>query len=175
MKNIFFFLTILFLGVEVFCQTTPQKIGYVDSEVILQQLPEAIKAQGEIDAMIADWNNKVDSMSQALQQAYADYQKQEATMPEAKKKEQQQKLLKMQQDIEEFRREKFAQGTGEIYKKQEQLLKPVKEKVFKGIEVVAKEEGMHFVFDKTGEILLLYADSAFDITFKVLDKLKRGK
>lgn len=152
-----------------------QKIGYVDSEVILKQLPEAIKAQGELDALIQKWNTQVDSMTMVLQKAYADYQKQEATMTEPKKREIQQTLLAKQQEIEEFRRGKFAQGSGEIFQKQEELLKPVKEKVMKMIEVVAKEEGMNFVFDKTGDILLLYADTAFDITFKVLDSLKRGK
>ena len=45
----------------------------------------------------------------------------------------------------------------------------------KGIQEVAKEEGMNFVFDKAGDVLLLYADAQYDITYKVLDKLKRGK
>jgi outer membrane protein len=50
----------------------------------------------------------------------------------------------------------------------------VKKKIYAAIEKVAKEEGMQFIFDKSGDILLLYADEAFDITFKVLDSLKRG-
>lgn len=175
MKNFSLLIVFLLLGGSlVFAQST-QKTGYVDSEVILKQVPEAIKAQGELDALINRWNTQVDSMSQNLQQAYADYQKQGANMPEAKRKETEQKLVMQQQTIEEFRRSKFAQGTGEIYSKQEQLLKPVKEKIFAAIETVAKDEGMSFIFDKSGDILLLYADSAYDITFKVLDKLKRGK
>jgi len=159
---------------SVLAQTT-QKTGYVDSETILKQFPEAIKAQGELDNLIEKWNNQIDSMTYNFQQAYQNYQKQAGNMKEDKKTEEQQKLVQQQQMIEEYKRSKFAQGTGEIYKKQEELLKPVKEKIFKTIEIVAKEENMQFVFDKTGEILLLYADPAFDITYKVLDKLKRGK
>jgi len=172
-KYLFLIAAVVFATVS-FAQTSI-KIGYVDSEVILKQLPEAIKAQGELDALINKWNDQIDSMGMALQQAYGDYQKQANTMPEAKKQEAQQKLVTQQQMVEEFRRSKFAQGTGEIYKKQEELLKPVKDKIFATIEVIAKEEAMQFVFDKSGDILLLYADSAFDITFKVLDRLKRGK
>lgn len=163
------------MTVPAMSQVVTMKIGYVDSETILKQLPEAIKAQGDLDALIEKWNGAVDSMSVALQSEFADYQKQQANMPEAKKQEVQQRLVKKQQDIEEYRRSKFAQGTGEIYRRQEELLKPVKEKTFKMIEVVAKEEGMQFVFDKAGDILLLYADPLYDITYKVLDKLKRGK
>jgi len=169
------FAVTVMLTVPAYSQTAPLKIGYVDSEIILKQLPEAIKAQGQLDALIEKWNASVDSMSTVLQSEYADYQKQQANMPDQKKAEVQQKLIKKQQDIEEFRRSKFAQGTGEVYRKQEELLKPVKEKTFKTIETVAKEEGMAFVFDKAGEILLLYADASYDITYKVLDKLKRGK
>ena len=80
----------------------------------------------------------------------------------------------MEQKIVDFRRKKFSQPDGEIYVKQEQIFEPVKTKIYAAIEKVAKEEGMKFVFDKSGDILLLYADSAFDITFKVLDQLKRG-
>ncbi len=175
MKKLSVILAFMLLGGSlVFAQST-QKTGYVDSEVILKQVPEAIKAQGELDALIGRWNAQVDSMSQSLQQEYGDYQKQAANMPEAKRKETEQKLVLQQQTIEEFRRSKFAQGTGEIYGKQEQLLKPVKEKIFAAIESVAKDEGMSFIFDKSGDILLLYADASYDITFKVLDKLKRGK
>lgn len=129
------------MTVPAMSQVVTMKIGYVDSETILKQLPEAIKAQGDLDALIEKWNGAVDSMSVALQSEFADYQKQQANMPEAKKQEVQQRLVKKQQDIEEYRRSKFAQGTGEIYRRQEELLKPVKEKTFKMIEVVAKEEG----------------------------------
>jgi len=173
-KKYLFILTLVFLTTASFAQTS-LKIGYVDSEVILKQLPEAIKAQGELDALINKWKDQIDSMGMALQTAYADYQKQMNTMPEAKKQEAQQKLVAQEQIVEEFRRSKFAQGTGEIYKKQEELLKPVKDKIFATIEIIAKEESMQFVFDKSGDIILLYADSAFDITYKVLDRLKRGK
>jgi len=150
------------------------KLGYVDSEVILTQFSESIKAQGDLDAFTNKLTTQLDSMTMVYQQSIADYQKQAETMNDAKKNEAQQKIVKMEQDIMEFRRAKFTQGTGEVYKKQEELFSPVKAKIYAAIEKVAKEESMQFVFDKSGDILLLYADSAFDITFKVLDRLKRG-
>ena len=64
---------------------------------------------------------------------------------------------------------------GEYYQKQDQVMKPIKEKIFKAIDSVSKEEAMQFVFDKAGDVILLKADSQFDITYKVLDLLKRGK
>lgn len=170
------YLVILFvlLSSAVFAQTT-QKIGYVDSQIILTQLPEAIKAQSDLDALTKLWSDQLDSMTLAYQQLLTDYQKQAATMNDEQKLSKQQELIAMEQKILGFRNQKFGQPNGEIYQKQESIFDPVKKKIYAGIEQVAKGEGMQFVFDKSGDIVLLYADSAFDITFKVLDNLKRGK
>jgi outer membrane protein len=160
-------------GVSTFTNAQA-KLGYVDSEVILTQFSESIKAQGDLDAFTNKLSARLDSMTLGYQQSIADYQKQAETMNEAKKTEAQQKIVKLEQDIRDFQRAKFQQGSGEVYKKQEELFTPVKAKIYAAIEKVAKEEAMQFVFDKSGDIILLYADSAFDITFKVLDSLKRG-
>lgn len=173
MKSYILVLAFLVTGFTSFAQTQV-KIGYVDSEVILTQFSESIKAQGDLDALTNKLSAKLDSMTLAYQQSIADYQKQAETMTDAKKTEVQQRIVKMEQDIMDFRRAKFTQGTGEVYKKQEELFAPIKAKIYASIEKVAKDENMQFVFDKSGDILLLYADSAFDITFKVLDSLKRG-
>ncbi len=173
-KYILIIAVLLLTGSNLFSQA-PQKIGFVDSQIIFAQFPEAIKAQGDLDAIIGKWNSTIDSMTQVYQQKIADYQKQSTTMTEAKKQEFQKKIVELEQTIVDFRKEKFTQGTGEVYQKQEQLIKPVKEKIFKAIGEIAKEENMQFVFDKTGDVVLLYADTAFDVTYKVLDKLKRGK
>ena len=172
-KNFLLVLTLILTVNSFLAAQSPLKLGYVDSQVILSQYSEAIKAQGELDALTNRWSSQVDSMTLAYQQALADYQKQANTMPEDKKLEAQKTLIAQEQSIIDFRRLKFGQN-GEIYQKQEVIFNPVKQKIYTAIEQVAKTESMQFVFDKSGDILLLYADSAFDITFQVLDKLKRG-
>ena len=172
MKKYFIFL--LLISVMTGFAQTPQKIGYVDSQIILTQLPEAIKAQSDLDALTNQWSNQLDSMKLALQQQYADVQKQLATMTEEQKQLKQKELIDKEQQIYQFQNQKFGQQNGEIYLKQETIFEPVKKKIYAAIEKVAKDEGMQFIFDKSGDILLLYADEAFDITFKVLDSLKRG-
>ncbi len=158
-------------------QTQPfqLKVGYVDSETILAQYPAAIKAKSDLEALVAKWRQEVDSMTADLQQAYAEFQKQAQTMTPDKQKEAQQKLVEKDQKIQQFREQKFSQPNGEYFVRQDQLMAPVKEKVFDAIEQIAKEEGMHYVLDKAGDVVVLYADPQFDITFKVLDLLKRGK
>lgn len=162
----------LLFTVATFAQT--QKIGWVNSETILQQYAPAIKAQSDLDAMTSAWTKSIDSMATGLQTDYAAAQKQFTSMTPDKQREVQQELVQKEQYIQQFRQQKFGQPNGEIFIKQEQLLKPIKEQILKAIDAVRKAEGMNFVFDKTGEVLLLFADPQFDITNVVLDKLKRG-
>ena len=173
-KNLLILSILLLSCGFVFGQEAPQKIGYVDSQVILTQLPEAIKAQGQLDALTNKWTTQLDSMNKDLQQSYENYQKQANTMTETKKTAAQQDLVEKQQTMENFRKDKFAQQTGEIYKKNEEIFAPVKKKIFNAIEEIAKKEGMKFVFDKAGDVVLLYADPSFDLTYQILDMLKRG-
>lgn len=171
-KMLFISVCLLLAGTSAFAQG--EKMGYVDSQIILTQYPAAIKAQGDLDAITNLWSAQLDSMTLAYQQSLGDYQKQVNTMTEEQQLASQQKIVGMEQKIMEFRRNKFSQPDGEIFKKQEEIFAPIKAKIYTAIEKVAMEEGMKFVFDKSGDILLLYADANFDVTFKVLDKLKRG-
>ena len=173
MKKYFLIISFLLFAINVmFAQT--QKFGYVDSQVILTQFPASIKAQGDLDAITNLWLAQIDSMSLGYQQGLADYQKQAGTMTDAQKQVKQQELIAMEKSILAFRNQKFNQQGGEIFLKQEEIFEPVKQKIYAAIEQVAKDEAMQFVLDKSGDIILLYADAAFDITFKVLDKLRIG-
>jgi len=171
-KNVLFTL-ILFSSISLFGQA--QKIGFVDSQVILSQYAPAIKAQSDLDALAAKWTASRDSMVQALQADYGNYEQQKAMMTPDKQREteQEQTLVRNQQQIQAFEQQKFAQPNGELFQKNEEMLKPIKEKVIATIEEIAKEEGMKFMFDKTGDVLLLYADVEYDMTFKVLDRLRK--
>jgi outer membrane protein len=172
------FILLILSAVSLFAQnqqTFSLKVGYVDSEIIMTQFSEAIKAKSDLDGLVAKWRKEADSMTTVLQTAYNDYQKQSSTMKPEQQREAQIKIVEKEQEIQKYREQKFSQPNGEYFVRQEQLLAPVKQKVFKAIDEIAKEENMHYVLDKAGEVVVLYADSQFDITFKVLDRLKRGK
>ncbi len=171
-KNLLFLAAVFLFTAAINAQT--QKIGYVDSQVILAQLPSAIKAQNDLDALTNKWSAHLDSMRTKYQQDLANYQQQSTTMTENAKLAAQKKLVNEENEILNYNKEKFAQGTGEIYKKQDEIFGPVKKRIYNAIDEVAKKESMKFVFDKAGDVVLLYADPQYDITYKVLDLLKTG-
>jgi len=180
---------LVFFGVSAMFAQTPQKLAYVDMSKISEQLPVAIKAKADLEAIGNKWQAELDSMNTELQQEYADFQKkvqayqEKAPTLSKAQKDKQEKELKEQQktfvdkdnSLKAFQQEKFAQGTGEYYKKQEELLKPIRNKIAEAIKLVSKDEGVQFVFDKSGDLVLPYADPAFDLTYKVLDKLTKMK
>jgi outer membrane protein len=166
-------LPILMLNVIATSQTL--KLGYVDSQVIIQQFPEAVEAQKKIQASLQSWQEQIDTMAKAYQNRLEDYDKKKAMLNDQAKLGEEQKLLAEQQKIVDFRNKKLGQG-GELQQLQEKIMSPVKDKILKAIEAVAKEEKMSFVFDKGADVpVLLYGERSFDVTFKVLDRLKRGK
>jgi outer membrane protein len=157
-----------------FSQESPQKTGYVDSQVILNQLPEAIKAQGDITALQTKWVNEGDKLTKQLQDNYSAYQKKSKSLTQEKQLAEQQKLLKEQQSIDDFKKAKFGQPNGEFYVESDSIWKPIKDKIYNAIEVVGKHENMTYVLDKAGNAIVLYADPKYDITYKVLDYLQTG-
>ncbi|MBP1657441.1 MAG: outer rane chaperone Skp (OmpH) [Bacteroidetes bacterium] len=155
--------------------TQSQKIGYVNSAKIFQELPAAQDAQRRIDALSKPVQDSLEAMQRDLQARYEDYQKREALLNDAAKKSEQQKLIELERRMNEFRVQKLG-NDGELARETEKLLNPLRERIKNAIATVAREEKYSFVFDKTETIqILLYGDPTHDITFKVIDRLKRGK
>ena len=154
---------------------TRQKTGFVNSNKIFQELPAAQEVQRRIDAYTKPLQDSLEAMQLDLQQLYEDYQRKEALMNEATKRAEQQRLLELERRFNEFRVQKFG-GEGDVAKETERLLEPIRQDIRMAITKVAKDENYSFVFDKTEQIqILLYGDPAHDLTFKVIDNLKRGR
>ncbi|MBI2618790.1 MAG: OmpH family outer membrane protein [Ignavibacteriales bacterium] len=149
------------------------RLAFVDSEKIINDLPEAQGAQKELEAVFKGWQEELQKMSDEFQKSVEDYQKKEAVLAPAKREEEQRRLADMQQRARDYQVQKFGQN-GEAQQLRDKKLAPIREKILKNIEAVAKEEGFSFVFDKANEIGLLYAETKYDLTYKVLDRLKRG-
>ncbi len=151
----------------------PLKIGYVNSATILNQLPKAQAAQRKLDALMKAWSDTVDQMSKEYQNKVDQYSKQSAMMTTQAKEQAQNEINQLQQKILQYRQEKVGQG-GELDQTRQELLKPIRDRVYSVIATVAKEQHMQFVLDKSDQVaVVLYADPDYDLTYKVLDILTR--
>ncbi|MBI4419055.1 MAG: OmpH family outer membrane protein [Ignavibacteriales bacterium] len=147
-----------------------QKIGHVNAEAIMQKLPDAADAQKQLDALVADWQNELNRMQTEWKKRFDEYDQKKLIMTDARRAEAEKDLRALDQRIAEYRNQKFGQN-GELFQKQNELMKPVQDRVFKAIQDVATEEGLDYILDQSGEILMMYANPRLDLTPKVLEKL----
>jgi outer membrane protein len=172
-KKTFLFIALaaLFLLTAGIAAAQTTKAAYVDSEKILGELPEAQKASQELGAMVKSWQDSVAAMQSDLQKQVDEYQKQQSVMAAAKKDAEEKRLNDLNVRWREFYAQKLDPQKGEAAQEREKRLAPIREKVLRAIEAVAKEDGFTFVFDRAN---VLFADAKVDLTYKVIDRLKRG-
>ncbi len=169
MKKIFSAIVGVFL-VFSFVSAQSQRLAYVDSETILKELQDAQDAKKEVDVAVKQWQDELDTMGKQLDQNLQDYQAKATLYTPQKKEEEQKRLTDMQQKIRDLQL-KRQQDAADL---REKKFQPIRDRVLKAISAVAKEEGFTFVFDKLNETVLLYADAKYDLTYRVIDRLKRG-
>ncbi|QQS38200.1 MAG: OmpH family outer membrane protein [Ignavibacteriales bacterium] len=159
---------LLVLSVEINAQL---KIGYVDSDTIMDNLPDAQDARQKLDQLIQEWQAELGKLESDWKTKYDDYEKRKLILTDQTRADLESELIKLEQQIADYREKKFGTN-GELFQKQDELMKPVQNKVFTAIKEVAEEEGLDFVFDRSGDIMILYAKTDYDISAKVLEKLK---
>ncbi|MBN1398579.1 MAG: OmpH family outer membrane protein [Bacteroidetes bacterium] len=175
MKKIILTAVILMLAVSVSSAQQNAKIAFVNSETILRELPEAQALRKELESTIKVWQDELEKMSKELQEGIEDYQKKQAMLDPKAKADKEKSLQDLQQKARDYQYQKFDSRDGEAVKLREKKFAPIQDRVMKAIEKVAKEGKFNFVFDKLDVTSnLLYADSKYDLTYKVIDRLKTG-
>ncbi len=147
------------------------KVGVVDVITILKEMPAAKKVDKELQAIGLKWQDTLMAMQKDLEARLEQYKKQKSMMPADQQAKTENELQAMNQSLMQYNQEKFGQQ-GEMALVRDQKLEPIRETVKKAIEKVSKDEKLNLVLEKTSNIL--YFDDAMDITYKVLDVIKRG-
>jgi outer membrane protein len=162
----------LLLIAFVIPSSAQMKIGYINSEAIMQQLPEAQDAQKQLDALSTDWQTELTKMQTDLQHRFEDYDKKKLVMSDKRRAEIEKELQDLEKKMVDYRTAKFG-ANGELFSKQNELMKPVQDKLFKAVKDIADEGGYDYVFDKSSTTLLMYSNEKNDLTSKVLAKLQQ--
>jgi len=143
------------------------KLGYIDFQELMQQMPEYKKANTDMEAYGKQLEDELKKMSAELEKKGDDYQKQEPKMADAIKEMKQKELRDMQSRIQSFQQS----AQQDVRKKEEELLKPIIEKAKKAISDVAKENNYYYVYDSSPGSPLLYKPESEDMMGLVKKKL----
>lgn len=150
-----------------------QKFGYIDTNFILGKMPEYAKAQSEIDQLSAGWQKEVEDMSRNVENLYSSLKAEEVLLTDEMKAERLDGIHKKEAELKEYQRKVFGFG-GLFFLKKQELIKPLQDKVFEAVEKVAKQNRLAIVFDKSGELVMIYTDPRHDYTDFVLEELGLG-
>lgn len=172
MKNFKLLLIVLIFGAYGFTYAQTLKVGVANLQMIVEQLPDAKKIDTQIKEIATKYQDSLLKMQGDLEAQFKTYQKQKSMMTQDQQLKTEQDLQALNQEVLQFQQQKFGQQ-GELQMKRLELLQPLRNKIKEAIDKVAAAEKITLVLDSSTESVL-FTDDSLDITFKVLDMLKRG-
>jgi outer membrane protein len=147
-----------------------QKFGYVDTEYILNNIPEYKIAQEQLDELSVKWQKEIEEKFAAIDKMYKAYQAESVLLPEDMKRKRQDEIIAKEREAKELQKQRFGKD-GDLYKKRQELVKPIQDKVYGAIEEMATSGNFAVIFDKSGSLSLIYTNPRFDKSDEVLEKL----
>lgn len=149
--------------------TFAQRFAYVDSESILQRIPEYTAALKQLDDLSSKWQKEVDAQYEEIEEMYQAYQEDQANMNEQMRRRREDMIVNKEREAKELQRTRFG-FEGDLFKERERLLKPIETRVEKAVQAVAEKEGLDIILDK-GTETFLYSNPKLDRSEAVIKEL----
>ena len=150
--------------------TFAQKFAYVSSEYILDNMPEYKQAQDQLDQLSAQWQKEIEIKYAEIDKLYKAFQAEQILLTEDMKKRREDDIVAKEKDAKNFQKQKFG-FEGELFKKKQELVKPIQDRVYNAVKKLAAEGGYAFIFDKSSDLIMLYANPKYDKSDDVLRSL----
>ncbi len=150
-----------------------QRIAYVDVTAVLESIPDYQKAQEQLDKIATQWRQEIALEQDKIKGMYSKYQAEQVMLSDEMKKQREEEIMNKEKEVRELQRQKFG-PEGALFKKREELVKPIQDKVYTAIQKFAEDKGFEYVFEKGSASGMLYADKKYDKTEDIKTMLKKG-
>ena len=147
-----------------------QKWAFVDTEYILANIPEYKAAQAELDRISIDWQKEIEAKYAEIDKLYKAYQAEQILLTEDMRKKRENEIVVREKDAKDLQKEKFGVD-GALFKKRQELVKPIQDKVYGAIKTLAEKGVYAAIFDKSSDLTMLYTNPKFDKSDEVLKTL----
>lgn len=149
-----------------------QRFCYVDVEKILESVEDYKAAQNKLDGFASKWNQEVAQKYQEIEQLYNRYQADKVLLSDKAQQQREDEIIQKEKEARDFQKAKFG-PEGELFKKRQEFVKPIQDKVYSAIEAYAKKRGYDFIFDRSSDASMLFANPELDKTQDIIDNLKK--
>lgn len=163
-------LIILIAGFLVTTATHAQKYAYVDTKYILENISEYKASQQQLDQLSISWQKEIEAKYAVIDKLYKDYQAEQILLTEEMKRKREAEINTKEKEVKEFQKQKFGYD-GELFKKKQELVKPIQDKIFNAVKKMATEQSYAVIFDKSSDLIMLYTNPKYDKSDDILLKM----
>jgi outer membrane protein len=147
-----------------------QKYGYIDSDYILESVPEYKEAKDKLNKLADRWTKDIEDRYAVLKMKKDNFAREEVLLPSEEKTKRKEEISKLETEVLELQKMRFG-VSGDYFNKRQELVKPIQDKVFDALQKIASKKNYTFVFDKANQSNLVYADSKTDLSNDVLKEM----
>ena len=147
-----------------------QRIATVNINQILEGLSDYRTAQKQLDETAARWRREIAEEYDVIKGLYNKYQAEQVLLSEDMRRQKEDEIMKKEKEVRELQKAKFG-PEGALFKKRQDLVQPIQDRVYQAIENYAADKGYDFIFDKGGAAGILYSNSRYDKTEEIIKAL----
>ena len=167
MKKIFYIILISLFFVN---NTFSQKFAYIDSDYILNKIPEFKQAQDKLDALSAEWQKEIEKKFTNVENMYKSYQQEQILLTKPMKNKREEAIMRAEKEAKDLQRKYFA-PQGELNLKRQELVKPIQDKIYDAVQQLASNNKYAVIFDSSSDLIMLYSNPNLDKSDKILEIL----
>jgi outer membrane protein len=166
-KHFLFFFTAIVLTLG---SASGQRYAIIDSKYILDKMPEYKEAQTRLDQFAQLWQQEIDQKQTAINTMVKDFESEQLLLPDNLKKKREDEIFNKEKELRDLQKKRFG-FEGDLFKKRQELIKPVQDKLYNAIQKLALEKQFDFILDKSEGITVIFADPKLDKSDEILKLL----
>ena len=163
-KTLFLLIVILMTSIGTYAQ----KFAYVDSDYILSKMPEFVQAEEKIDDFSKEWQSEIELAYEEVEQMYRDYQSEQVLLTSEMKTKREEAIMEKEKSVQSLQQKYFG-NNGDLYKKRQDLIKPIQDRIFDAVQQLAASNKYSIIFDASSDLIMLYSNPDLDKSDKVLE------
>ena len=168
--NIFLFLCLI--GMSLNAQRSV-RIGYIDTEYILENIDEYSETNAQLDSKVQQWKSEIETRLTELEDQKKQLNNERILLTNELISEREEDLQIIENEIIEYQQKRFGPN-GDLMIQKRQLIQPIQDQIFAAVQEIAASKKYDFIFDKSADVVMLYSADRYDISEQVLRTINRS-
>jgi outer membrane protein len=147
-----------------------QRYAVIDSKYILDKLPEYKEAQKLLDQFSEQWQQEIDQKQTLVDKMFKEYDAEQVMLSDVLKKKREDELYNKEKELRDLQKKRFG-FEGDLFKKRQELIKPIQDRVYNAVQKLAVEKQYDFILDKSEGITVIFADPKLDKSADIIRNL----